>query len=386
MIVQRFLQWATTASDGERSEAANALGRAFVQASLDAENLCMAEAAMTSLLDDPSIKVRRALADAIAASPKVPRHIVIALCDDDEDVAAPVLSLSPVLGIVDLVDYAASHSSLVQMAVAARAPLPAPVAAALAEVGSAEACAVLARNRDAELTPAVIERLIDRHAGNASVREALLALPGLPVGLQQKMLRAVASTLVDAVSGRAVMSREQARAIASDACDRATVVLASEWIGRPEMTVLVQHLRASGQLTTGLLLRAMGEGNLDLFEVALAELSGLPRERVASLVRDRHAAGFETLYRRVGLPDAACGAFRAAIDEIKIAPMPSGPAERLGFKRALAARMLAAHHAGSSDGLDAVSVLLRGVLADASRNEARGVAARVTHMPRLAAA
>ena len=39
---------------------------------------------------------------------------------------------------------------------------------------------------------------------------------------------------------------------------------------------LIRHLRASGQLTAGLVLRALLSGNVAMFEDVLAELSGLP--------------------------------------------------------------------------------------------------------------
>ena len=49
------------------------------------------------------------------------------------------------------------------------------------------------------------------------------------------------------------------------------------------MQGLVQHLRATGQLNAGLILRALLSGNLELFEAALAELADLPLARVTAL-------------------------------------------------------------------------------------------------------
>ena len=63
------------------------------------------------------------------------------------------------------------------------------------------------------------------------------------------------------------------------------------------MRPLIRHLRESGQLTAGLVLRALLSGNIDLFEEALAELSGLPLARVSALVHDQGGAGFRALYR-----------------------------------------------------------------------------------------
>ncbi len=80
-----------------------------------------------------------------------------------------------------------------------------------------------------------------------------------------------------------------------------------------EIGALVSHLRESGQLTAGLILRAILSGNIVLFEEALAELSGLPLDTVSSYIHDRSVSGFQALYRKAGLPDAAYPAFREAI-------------------------------------------------------------------------
>ena len=45
----------------------------------------------------------------------------------------------------------------------------------------------------------------------------------------------------------------------------------------------MRHLRHSGQLTAGMILRALLSGNVVLFEEALAELSGVPIDRVRAL-------------------------------------------------------------------------------------------------------
>ena len=72
-----------------------------------------------------------------------------------------------------------------------------------------------------------------------------------------------------------------------------------------DMRGLVRHLRATGQLTAGLILRALLSGNLDLFDHALAELSGLPQARVSALLHDRGGASLQALLiaRRIAAID-----------------------------------------------------------------------------------
>src|SRR3984885_5930225 len=151
MIVRHFLQWVRTAPAGERAEATAALARSYLYSDLSPDDLGAAEGAMLMLLDDSSPLVRRALADVLAASPDAPPAVIFALAADQPNIAAPVLALSPLFIDADLVDAVATGAPAVQTAVANRATLPRSVAAAIAEVGAAEACLVLVENGEADV-------------------------------------------------------------------------------------------------------------------------------------------------------------------------------------------------------------------------------------------
>ena len=107
-IVREFLQWLATAPANERAEAAGTLARAYLCSDLAADELAPAEGLMLRLLDDPSPLVRRALADALAASPAAPAPAIIALASDQPQIAAPIYALSPLLIDADLVDGVAT--------------------------------------------------------------------------------------------------------------------------------------------------------------------------------------------------------------------------------------------------------------------------------------
>src|SRR5271156_4851059 len=146
MIVRHFLQWVRTAPAGERADATSALARAFLYSDLSPDDLGAAEGAMLMLLDDPSPLVRRALADILAASPDAPPAIVFALAADQPSIAARGLGLSLLFVDADLAEAVAAGGPAAQAAVASRAALPRSVAAAIAEIGTAEACLVLVEN------------------------------------------------------------------------------------------------------------------------------------------------------------------------------------------------------------------------------------------------
>src|SRR5215471_2706656 len=195
MIVRQFLQWVRQAPPGERAEATSALARAYLYSDLSADDLAAAEGAMVMLLDDPSPLVRRALADVFASAQKAPKVVVNALALDQTDVALPILARSPLLLEDDLVDLVATGHTDVQIAIAGRAVLPRALAAAIAEVGTAEACLTLLENTDADIATFSLNRIVERFGHLAPVRENLLTRDDLPMAMRQALLSKLSQTL-----------------------------------------------------------------------------------------------------------------------------------------------------------------------------------------------
>ena len=369
MIVRDFLQWVRTAPASERAEATSALARAYLYSDLSADDLAAAEGAMLMLLDDPSPLVRRALADALAASQSAPPAIVIALAADQPQIAAPVYALSPLFVDADLVDAVATGGAAVQEAIASRAALPCSVAAAIAEVGTAESCLVLVENPTADIAPLSIDRIVERFGYLAAIREALLLRDDLPAATRQTLVIKLSETLAGFVAGRAWLDVDHAQRIARDACEKATVTIAAD-TPESELRALIRHLCAGGQLTAGLILRALLSGNIALFEEALAELTDMPVARVSGLIHDRGSVGFRALFEKAQLPLSTYPAFKEAIEALRegILHEPGG-ATRL--KRRMIERVLTRCEDADVGDLAPLLTLLRRFATEAAREEAR---------------
>jgi uncharacterized protein (DUF2336 family) len=370
MIVRQFLQWVRQAAPGERAEATSALARAYLYSDLSPDDLAAAEGAMIMLLDDPSPLVRRALAEVFASAEKAPEIVVHALAADQPDVALPVLAQSPLLLDDDLVDLIATGQADVQAVVAGRRPLSPGLAAAVAEVGAAEACLTLLENPDADIALFSIDRIIDRFGHLAPIRENLLAREDLPVAMRQALLSKLSQTLAGFVAARQWLGPEHAEFTAKEACEKATVALAAD-TRYEEVGALVQHLRQSGQLTAGMILRALLSGNVVLFEEALAELSGVSIDRVTGYIHDKNISGFRALYREAGLPEVAYPAFREALAAMRAGLLigEQGGAARL--KRRVVERVLDACMHERGEQAASLLALLRRFAVEAAREEAR---------------
>src|SRR5229473_2012811 len=109
---------------------------------------------------------------------------------------------------------------------------------------------------------------------------SLLVLADLPAATRAALVAKLSETLAQFVVARNWLSADRAGRVVSEARDRSTMNIAARSRGE-DMRGLVRHLRATGQLTAGLILRALLSGNQELFESAMAELSGLPQGRVS---------------------------------------------------------------------------------------------------------
>ena len=369
MIVRQFISWIKTAPAGVRAEATRSLARAWLISDLSEDDRTAAEGALLMQLDDASPLVRQAMAEVFARSAEAPAAIIRALSLDQPSVAIPVLEHSPLLIDADLVDIVATGNCETQCAIARRINLPASVCAAIAEVGTAEAALELIENAYAELAPFSWDRIVARHGHLAAIRESMLVLEDLPAATRLALVAKLSETLAQFVVAKNWLSADRAGRVASEARDRSTVNIAAVSRG-DDMCGLVQHLRATSQLTAGLILRALLSGNLELFEAALAELSDLPRSRVSALLHDRGGASLHALLRRAGLPESTFAAFRVALE----VSHENGFADTLGGAARLRRRMVErvlTHCETGEQAAEPLLILLRRFATESAREEAR---------------
>ncbi|HEY7383073.1 MAG TPA: DUF2336 domain-containing protein [Beijerinckiaceae bacterium] len=383
MIVGRFLLWARTAPAAQRADAVAALAHAFLHADMSRREHEDAEVALTAMLDDPSPLVRWAMAESLADSPEVPRHLVVALAGDADAIAAVVLSRSPVLTDADLVDCAALGDGAVQRAIALRPYVSVAVSAALAEIAAPAALVALAENGGAEITEASLARMVERCGTDAELCAALLRRADLPLHLRYALSLEASNALPAVVDNYGWPGGPRARRLSGDAREQATVALAAG-AGPDDVGRLIADLRRRGRLTPALILRALLSLNLPLAEAAFAELTGYPVARIAGLLHDRCGVGFAALYRRAGLPARLEPAFAAAVAAYHDIGAPEASAgARLSSR--MVRRVLSACSGLPREEAETLLALLRRFEVEAAREAARDAAGALADDAALAA-
>ncbi|MBP1849982.1 uncharacterized protein (DUF2336 family) [Rhizobium halophytocola] len=268
--------------------------------------------AMTYLLDDPAPQVRVALSRALAPSADAPHSIVLALAEDQLEIAAPVILSSPVLSAADLVDLAAGGSAHTRALIASRPSLDIRVVAALAEVAGVEELLILLENPTARFGRVALRRMAERHGADASLRECLLNREDLPVDARHVLVEHVS----DAVSGlllvTAAMGRMRAEKIAGEAKVSAALELAGQGDAQ-ECDALVEQMRARGELTPAFLMQVLCAGRTDFFAGALSALTQMEERRVRSILATGRYHSVRALIESAGLSRSVSSLFVDAI-------------------------------------------------------------------------
>ncbi|WP_275790890.1 DUF2336 domain-containing protein [Pararhizobium gei] len=300
MIIQAFLRWVETAKTSDRARAAAALGKAYVTARMSVLDRHAAEMAMTFLLDDPSPKVRLALAETLVDSDSVPRSIILSLAEDQPETAFAVISRSPVLNDADLIDLAARGTPETRAVIAARCSISPPLAAAIAEIGGEEEVLILLENPEAHFSLRTLKRLSERLGHLWSVRNQLLERNDLPADARHVLMEKVGAALAGASLIQAAIGERRVDRITREACDRAAVGMAGA-VQADELSRLVEHLRENARLNPAFLLHALCSGKIDFFAAAIVNLSGLTEKRVRSILSDGRLPAIRALFESAGL-------------------------------------------------------------------------------------
>lgn len=312
VVVSHFLKWIYTARVSERAAAASALAHAYIDVDLPFEDRCAAEAALTFLLDDPSSKVRQAMAEALSMSQHAPLQVVAALAADQPEVAGLVLARSPLLTDADLIDRVATAQKATQALIAGRPVVSMALSAAIAEIGDQEACVALLANSGAGIASLSFRRMAERFGHLAALREALIADARLPADCRHMLLVKLGETLKTSPLVVALMGAARAERVMRDACVKASLTLI-EGIRMEEHAALIEHLRLRGDLTASFIIRTIAHGKVDFFGSALVALTRQSEQRVRALLASGHDVALHALFRSAGLAAATHGIILRAL-------------------------------------------------------------------------
>jgi len=254
------------------------------------------------LMRDVEMAIRIALAERLADDTTAPHDLILLLADDRIEVARPLLLRSPLLTDEDMLRLLTGSGEAHQEAVATRAHIGEPVTDVLAGSTAEPVLVALVRNATAKISPAAFETLVEKSRAISSLQEPLTKREDLPPVLASRMCEWVTDALKNYIAKNYRIAPEKL----DTAMAQAQSVVTSE--PAPPKTPpaesaqkLIEKLAASGQLKAGFLLRVLHQGQLDLFDLALAKLVNLPISEARAKFYDGGPRAVALACRGVGI-------------------------------------------------------------------------------------
>lgn len=327
-------------SADSRAATAQRVAQQIEDESLSDSERRIAEDIVRQFAHDAEVKVRRALAEQVKASDRLPHDVAMDLARDVEQVALPIVRYSSVLNDSDLIEIVRGGDAARQGAVASRQTVSAAVAAEIVEVGQEFAVAQLAANEGAEIADSSFERMLTRFPGTTPVAQALVGRGTLPVRIVEQLFTAVSDSLREVLLARRDVPAETLDEIVLHGRERATIGYIALGAEAEQVESLVRHLHERTRLTPSIVVRALMMGDYTFFAAAMAVRAGISVTAAQILLSDPGPLGLKALYGRAGMPDRFYEAIRAAVAVLSESTYDGEAHDRERFCRRIVERVL----------------------------------------------
>jgi len=376
MVIEYFLEWVETAPVSKRVEAAGALVRTLLRNDITSDEREDVEAALTILLEDPAPSVRLEMAQSFGAHSIAPRHLMVALAQDSVDVAAIVLSQSPVFDDAELVEFSNGSDETRQIAVACRPWVSQELAQKLAPLVCRDAAFALLVNPAVSFDDESLHCLADRFGTDTEIRNTLTERDDLSAQTRLLLVEQLGSALGAFVSDKNWINEKRADNLVGDACERASILFAA---GSSEKDVrqIVRARINEGRMNVAYLLRAVCMGNITLVAHTFSELSGVRFARVESVLTKNRSSVFKAIYDRSGMPASAFEIFNTAICTWRELLSSKSQINQARLPFLVTKEVISSYTSGKSEMVDELLVLLRKLSAETARESAKSKAMEI---------
>lgn len=228
---------------------------------------------LRQIIHDVEMSVRRQLADRLAHLPKAPHDLVIALANDEIEVAHPILIDSDILHDADLVEIIQHRTMQHQLAIAMRKNLNESVTEALVETGNSDVIKTMLENPNARISKTTMEYLVEQAKRMDTYQNPLLRRPDLEPELAKRMYWWVSAALREhIVSNFDIDPNELDETIETSVKE---LMSTDSRITHAKPTELAEQLESEGRITPDLMVRVLRQGEVPLFEAMFSKRSGL---------------------------------------------------------------------------------------------------------------
>jgi uncharacterized protein (DUF2336 family) len=301
---QDFVALSQSGDSEDRGQAAHLAAQAYLMHTGPTDEHAALYAALIGFLDDPSVRVRAALAYGLLHTVDAPRPILLSLLQDSEVISRAVAQYSPALIDADLIGLVRNAGNVMLHAVALRERISARLAEALIARDVRAVTLKLLPREDVPVPQLLLARLAgEQGIADAEIRGALLGRSDLPAGARLALVEASVSALRATRIVRGAIAAPRLERVLRNAMDTALTVIGEGEAAVGE-TPFASELIATERVSTRVMLHAVVNGHVLFFADCLAALAGMPREKVFTLLETGSRPSLNALLARCGLGEA----------------------------------------------------------------------------------
>ena len=239
-------------------------------------------AILRQLIKEVEASVRQTLARRLAQVPAAPQDVVVALANDEIEVAQPLLSESIVLGDPELIDVIHNRTQEHQLAIAVRQTVSETLSDALVATNNPSVITTLLGNGNAKISAKTMEYLVEQSQRIDAYQNPLLTRKELTPTLAARMYAWVSAAL-------------KAHILANYPIDPLVLTSAAEAVvtelgtahrldGRPKEDELADQLASGRTALPPLIVQALRDGEIPLFLALFSKFSGVPKAVVRQML------------------------------------------------------------------------------------------------------
>ena len=370
---QDFVALSQSGDSEARGQAAHLAAQAYLRHTGPADEHAALYAALIGFLDDPSVRVRAALAYGLLHTTDAPRPILLALLQDSEVISRAVAQYSPALIDADLIGLVRKAGPVMLMAVALRERLSPRVAQALIDRNERAVTLKLVGRQDVPVPPPLLSALaVGLGIGDAELRGLLLERADLPASARLLLVEAAVEHLRRARIVKGAIAAPRLERLLRDAMDTALTAI-GETEAEADSTPFAAELVESEKLSARVMLHAVVNGHVLFFADCLATLASAPREKVFSLLEAGSRPALNALLVRCGLSQGVCNLIARLIFHARAADLADDVAARHFVVTALTEELIVEHEGVIPPDLEDAFAYLSEQNVVLARRAARGV-------------
>ena len=340
---QDFVALSQSGDSEDRGRAAHLAAKAYLAHTGPADEHAALYAAMIGFLDDPSVRVRAALAYGLLHAIEAPRLLLLALLQDSEIISRAVAQYSPALIDADLIGLVRRAGLSMLLAVSLRERISARLAAAVIDRGERPVTLKLLQRNDVPVPPDLMNRLAVEHGElDAEMRGALLGREDLPATARLHLVEAAVSALKRARMVAGAVAPDRLDRLLRDGMDTALTAI-GEGEAEDDAKPFAEALVAREKLSARVMLHAVVNGHVLFFADCLAALAETPRDKVFSLLETGSRPALNALLGRCGLAESVRNLIARLIFHARAADLADDATARHFVVTALTEELIVEH-------------------------------------------